>query len=134
MLKSADKGGGTIYEGSKPGGAYKVIKITVPPMGEPVLISNLQPEVFTPEASRKVLDLASFFSWGFPGPGSRQLAIALIYDATGSELDALVYYPELFSRFVNTWGQEWSINSCHIRNFLELKKRHTLMNLGGLEA
>ena len=57
------------------------------------------------------------FAWGYGGSGPAQLALALLLDATGSELLALRHYQEFKRQFVAGWGQTWSITAREIRAF-----------------
>ena len=63
------------------------------------------------------------FAWGYGGSGPAQLALALLLDATGSELLALRHYQKFKRQFLVGWGHTWSITAREIRAFIAGQER-----------
>lgn len=54
----------------------------------------------SPESSIKIRFHAPEFEWGYAGSGPSQLALAILYDALGSEKLALDHYPDFKHEFI----------------------------------
>lgn len=58
------------------------------------------------------------FEWGYAGSGPAQLALAIIYDFTGSQTDAVLYYQRFKSAVVADWGKSWQLTGDEIQREL----------------
>jgi len=66
------------------------------------------------------------FEWGYGGSGPAQLALALVYDATGNRDRALVAYQWFKWATVATWQQdEWEITAADIFRWLDRHDRES---------
>lgn len=73
----------------------------------------------SPAASLKLIDHSpSGFNWSFQGSGPAQLALALLLDVTGNPELAQDYYQDFKFHWVAFWGEEWSITSWEILEWL----------------
>lgn len=59
------------------------------------------------------------FQWGYGGSGPAQLALALLYDATGDRDIALGHHQQFKWDYVAGWGDEWQITTEEILAWLE---------------
>ncbi len=118
----AEKGGGVYYyaepEYVHPGPWwYTVYRYAVHRHG-------VKTTILDPARSRKLLDLSPDFSCGYGGAsrGTKQLALAIILDATGSKADAIRYYEEYAARFLA--DIKVFINGEQVEKFIREKKKH----------
>lgn len=78
----------------------------------------------SPAASQKLINHSpSGFQWSYLGSGPAQLALALLLDVTGNPELAQAYYQDFKFHWVASWGEEWSITS---RDILEWIGRYSL--------
>ena len=63
------------------------------------------------------------FAWGYGGSGPAQLALALLFDATGDKELALQHYQNFKWRFVAGWGESWSVTEKEIKAFIAEKSQ-----------
>lgn len=59
------------------------------------------------------------FSWGYPGSGPAQLALALLYDVTGDKELSETYHHVFKWEHVNRWEDTWEITDEEIKEWLE---------------
>ena len=73
----------------------------------------------SPVASQKLINHSpSGFQFGYGGSGPAQLALALLLDVTGNPELAQAYYQDFKFHWVASWGEEWSITSREILEWL----------------
>jgi len=77
-----------------------------------------------PATSRELRDHSTDFEWGYPGSGPAQLALALIYDATGDRELSLHYHQPFKEAFVQRWGNSWQIHASEIIRWVSLKDHY----------
>lgn len=83
------------------------------------LLPDGQPTELSPDASLKLINHSpDGFEWGYSGSGPAQLALALLLDVTGNPDLAQGYYQDFKFHWVATWGEEWSITSWQILEWL----------------
>ncbi len=106
------------------GGAQSVYKQLLPD-GETTELS--------PTASLKLRDHSpDGFQWGYTGSGPSQLALAILLDVTGNPELSLDHYYDFKLDMVAFWGEEWSITTCQVLEWLgklrsrELQKKAIL--------
>jgi len=63
------------------------------------------------------------FAWGYGGSGPAQLALALLFDATGDKELALQHYQDFKWRVVAGWGKSWSITEKEIEAFIAEQRK-----------
>lgn len=88
------------------------------PDGEPVELPILP--------SQKLNDIAPSFQWGYYGQGPAQLALALLLDATSNPDIALAYYQQFKWDKVADWGDEWTMFSGEILEWIATQKKREL--------
>ena len=66
------------------------------------------------------------FQWGYGGSGPAQLALALLLDVTGDPGMAQAHYQDFKFYMVASWGEEWSITSMDILEWLKSEERREL--------
>ena len=89
------------------------------PDGEPTLLS--------PAPSQKLNNHSPYgFQWGYYGSGPAQLALALLLDATANPDVALAYYQQFKWDIVATWGEEWTLFSGEILEWLRAQEKREL--------
>lgn len=59
------------------------------------------------------------FQWGYSGSGPAQLSLALLLDVTSRPEMAQAHYQNFKFHLVATWGEEWSITSREILEWLK---------------
>lgn len=59
------------------------------------------------------------FQWGYSGSGPAQLALALLLDVTSRPEMAQAHYQNFKFHMVASWGEEWSITSQEILEWLK---------------
>ena len=62
------------------------------------------------------------FNWGYSGSGPAQLALAILFDATGEAELALTHYQDFKRQFVAQWEGTWQITEEEIRHWLSLER------------
>jgi hypothetical protein len=67
------------------------------------------------------------FEWGYAGSGPAQLALALLYDATGDRELSLKYYQPFKEAFVRRWGDNWQIRASEIIRWVGLKENYEVI-------
>ncbi len=73
----------------------------------------------SPAASQKLRNHSpSGFQWGYRGSGPAQLALALLLDVTGNPELSQSYYQDFKFDIVAFWGEEWTITSREILEWL----------------
>jgi len=77
-----------------------------------------------PAPSRQLRDHSTDFEWGYPGSGPAQLALALIFDATGDRELSLWYHQPFKEAFVQRWGNSWQIRASEIIRWVSLKDHY----------
>lgn len=125
----SDAGGDIIYEGyrinDEPGNVI-ITRTEVNLKGE-IRVDNLDPG-----PSQELYNHSpDGFEWGYEGSGPAQLALALIFDATGSKELALRYHQEFKASFVANWEARWQLLARQIRVWVELK--HHLDDIRAME-
>jgi len=118
LKELVEAGGGIIYDGfRRPGtGETVVMKTEVDILGY-FYVGELKPD-----ASQDIWNHSpGGFEWGYGGSGPAQLALALIFDATGDRERALACHQEFKEAFVAGWGVQWRIDADQIRSWVELK-------------
>ena len=88
------------------------------PNGEPVPLS-LAP-------SQKLYDHSPGFGWGSFGQGPAQLALALLLDVTSNPDLALAYYQQFKWDRIAECGDEWSMTSSGILEWIKRQERREL--------
>ena len=91
-----------------------------------IKVENVKVTFLDPAPSRALWDHSADFEWGYWGSGPAQLALALLFDATGDRRLSLRYHQAFKEAFIATWPASWEIRADQIRRWVELKK-----NLGG---
>lgn len=61
------------------------------------------------------------FNWGYGGSGPSQLALALLLDHTGQPGLALTHFHDFKWATVATWGDQWTLTSEQISQWLKAK-------------
>lgn len=83
------------------------------------LLPDGEPSELSPIASQKVRNHSpGGFQWGYGGSGPAQLALALLLDVTGNPDLAQSCYQDFKFHWVAAWGEEWSITSRDILEWL----------------
>lgn len=59
------------------------------------------------------------FEWGYGGSGPAQLALALLFDATGDKDLALKSYQWFKWAVVSQWGDRWALTAAEIFTWLD---------------
>jgi hypothetical protein len=86
-------------------------------------------QILRPEPSLRLRSHSTTgFSWGYLGSGPAQLALALLYDATGDERVALQWHQPFKEEFVAKWDRQWQITSKEIKDWIASK---TIRQAGG---
>ena len=76
--------------------------------------------LLSPKASQRLINHSlDGFNWGYGGSGPAQLALALLYDATGDRERALRYYQDFKWQYIAGWRNEWRITSEEILAWLD---------------
>jgi len=81
-------------------------------------------DILSPAPSQGIVNHSpDGFQWGYGGDGPKQLALALLLDATGDpELSVRLY--QAFKRdFVTSWGDTWEITDLDIKLWVENQTR-----------
>lgn len=79
-------------------------------------------DILDPRPSQKLFNHSpDGFNWGYGGSGPAQLALALLFDATGDRQIALSNYQNFKWDVVAAWKDDWIISSDDILKWLELK-------------
>lgn len=95
---------------------YKGTKIN-DGMGPQPVLRNGKP--LSPKASLKIYPHSpDGFNWGYGGSGPAQLALALLFNATGDRRLALDNYQAFKWTFVGQWGDSWQITDQEILAWL----------------
>ena len=68
--------------------------------------------------SQKIRNHSSEFNWGYAGSGPAQLALALLLAVTGNPELAQAHYQNFKFSIVAGWGEEWSISTQEILEWL----------------
>jgi len=77
----------------------------------------------SPEHSQKLrLHSPDGFQWGYGGSGPAQTALALLLDVTTIPDIAEEYYQDFKMDVVSHWGDDWSITSDDIIEWIETRK------------
>jgi hypothetical protein len=71
------------------------------------------------------LNPAIGFEWGYCGAGPLQLALALVYDATGDSSLAMRAHEWFMRAAVSQWGRKWTISAAQIHTWVEQWERET---------
>ena len=61
------------------------------------------------------------FNWGYGGSGPAQLALAILLDYSGDDELAQKYYQQFKWDFVAGWGDEWSISTAELEEWLKIR-------------
>lgn len=78
----------------------------------------------SPEASQGIWNHSpTGFEWGYGGSGPAQLALALLFDATGNRLDSVAFHQQFKWGFVCKWGATWKITSEEIEAWVEQQRK-----------
>jgi len=88
------------------------------PDGEPTALAILP--------SQKPNDHSHGFQWGYGGSGPAQLSLALLLDVTSNPDLALAYYQQFKRDIVASWGDEWTIFSGEILEWVKVQERREL--------
>jgi len=107
----------TVYRGERiegPKGEYRGVKVTVDgkPLAYPAELPRVSPGV----------------EWGYRGAGARQLALALILDATGDAMLAKRSYRFFCHAAVEQWGSSWRITAGRIFEWLEQYEKELVID------
>ncbi|MBA7598377.1 hypothetical protein ES703_05392 [subsurface metagenome] len=83
------------------------------------LLPDGEPTELSPAPSQKLRNHSpDGFQWGYGGSGPAQLALALLLDVTSSPDVAQAHYQDFKFHLVASWGEEWSITSREILEWL----------------
>lgn len=83
------------------------------------LLPDGEPTELSPIPSQKLRNHSpDGFQWGYSGSGPSQLSLALLLDVTGNPELAQSYYQDFKFNTVASWGEEWSITSQEILEWL----------------
>lgn len=86
--------------------------------GELIVLKDNDP--LSPAPSQRLINHSpDGFEWGYGGSGPAQLALALLLDATGDKEIALAHYQDFKWDVVAGWGEEWSITSEEILEWVK---------------
>lgn len=97
---------------------YQPVYKQLLPDGEPVPLAILP--------SQKLYDHSPGFGWGSFGSGPSQLALALLLDVSTNPSLALAYYQQFKWDIVASWGDEWTIFSGEILEWLKEQEKREL--------
>lgn len=61
------------------------------------------------QPSRELYNHSSEFNWGYEGSGAAQLALALLYDATGDKELSISLHQNFKREYVSGWGTLWTV-------------------------
>jgi len=76
-------------------------------------------DILDPRASQKIWNHSpDGFNWGYQGSGPAQLALALLYDATGDKDVSVRLHQEFKRAFVAGWGDTWGITDTYILSWV----------------
>ncbi|GAI23246.1 unnamed protein product, partial [marine sediment metagenome] len=99
----------TVYRGFKHSGG----------MGHQLVTKD--DDILSPIPSQKLYNHSpDGFSWGYGGSGPAQLALALLYDATGDKEISLRNHQQFKWTFVANWQEDWHITSDEILAWLKV--------------
>lgn len=77
-------------------------------------------DILSPVPSQKLWNHSpDGFNWGYGGSGPAQLALALLYDATGDSDIAVKYHQPFKWAYVAYWKDDWQITTEEILAWLE---------------
>jgi len=96
---------------------YKGIKTTDP--GSAVVWKDNS--TLSPVLSQQVWNHSPDFQWGYEGSGPAQLALALLFDVTGSRSLAVHLHQDFKRACVANWGETWEITSDQINAWVTEK-------------
>jgi hypothetical protein len=114
--------GGVVYHGARSlDGKITVCRVDI--TGDK--IEDIKHRVINPADSEFIWGFSYIFDWGNWSASAAQLALALLYDATGNPDTAYRYCQDFKDRFVSTWGTRWGINAEQIRRWVALQERCT---------
>lgn len=75
------------------------------------------------------------FEWGYPGSGPSQLALALVFDATGDRDLTFAVYQDYKREVVCCWPKGgWKTTAADVRRWIALKQRENADRLAAAEA
>lgn len=91
------------------------------------LLPDGEPTELSPAPSQKLRNHSpDGFQWGYGGSGPAQLALALLLDVTTSPDVAQAHYQDFKFYQVSSWGEEWSITSGEILEWLKREEAREL--------
>lgn len=90
------------------------------------LMPDDEPVALSPIPSQKLNNLSPGFQWGYFGSGPAQLALALLLDITTNPSLALSYYQQFKWDIVASWGDEWTIFSGEILEWIKTQEKREL--------
>ncbi len=88
----------------------------VPGLGVHVTVNGRH--LFPPRSLRIGNGTRMGFEWGYTGNGPAFLALAILFNLTGSRVEAEEQYLSFERQFVSRWGAEWEISEEQIRDWL----------------
>lgn len=91
-------------------------------VGDRLIVSKIAGEslrLVTPRKSQRLHFHARGFDWGYSGAGAEQLALALLFDATGDPRLSRRWSNPFMYAIVRQWGDEWSITAADVRRWVE---------------
>jgi len=81
-------------------------------------------DILSPTPSQRLYNHSpDGFQWGYPGSGPAQLALALLYDATGDPELSVRLHQAFKGDFVALWCDTWEITDRDIRLWVENQAR-----------
>ena len=88
------------------------------------LLPDDEPRLLSPAPSQKLHDHSPDFGWASSGSGPSQLALAILLDVTTDPDTALAYYQQFKWDRVASWGDDWSMTSSEVLEWIgEQEKR-----------